>query len=897
MKDIKNIILSSYKRIISVIVILVLILILLAASLYQIKLYDGAFREEDWTSTPYVASTYTDSAKISENGIETDKTAEKIWDEMIDKGNDIEKYLDSPDELKKLMDAEIITQFPKTGNGDMDGIIEFERNTDGRKNKLTYIDKGTFDSYISSNNTDIVKYFTLDDSGNALVGVIDSESEEVTTNDSEIVISDYTETLSENNKVSDGKYSRSEQVASSVSINYKNFVSKYTMPFQYLWALLIVGEDKDFVLELADLVADSEITISLYDNITTTTTKDKYTYNKENKTETYAEVKAVNNFGITDYPKTFPIDVVDEETESTDYNVVHTTIYKSNNFVYDLTKANVWMIDYSKEYTCSDDEDPTTENEEIQIEDTDYVEKPNSPENSNDNPNLLQNSHALELANSAKRYIQTRLEQQGDTENINNVVVNVDYVRCRYYSRVINKKENISETTSLNGYTSGNVESNPKIENNADEVNFITILNKREHKSAKKKLANEITSWLIEILESNPDTINMIDLTKYLINKATGKSVEEFDFSEYEPDAFNDYATVVGDYVVKTDESNSAPVITEKIKLEKGLKLWLKNSSSQKQNALSVIDTVIDCQEEYNVNAVFIYAFLRNETGIGTANTNWVNRDNNWGSWNLGHKFSSPQENIETIARGISTGSIYFTQGRITVSAIGEKYCPNTADYPTQCEGWIEAVQKYMKGLYSAMGVETSTSYGPDANGGAGTIGTYTSTNGRRFNLYLQGSGAPWANEDYGNSHSMAQAGCGPTAAAIIASGYNGNITPSTVRAQVVQLFGLGNHSNAGWMERAINIILPEVSTSITNSFNETKIKQCLKSGGQVWLVVGNCKYTSGAHCISLIDYKESGNKVYVAHGTARSMPYGWEALSYIKRYYKNDGVLYVGGN
>ena len=45
----------------------------------------------------------------------------------------------------------------------------------------------------------------------------------------------------------------------------------------------------------------------------------------------------------------------------------------------------------------------------------------------------------------------------------------------------------------------------------------------------------------------------------------------------------------------------------------------------------------------------------------------------------------------------------------------------------------------------------------------------------------------------------------------------------------------------------------------------------------------------------ALIDYKDS-NKVYVAHGTARSRPYGWDDLSYIRQYIKYNSILYVGG-
>lgn len=192
----------------------------------------------------------------------------------------------------------------------------------------------------------------------------------------------------------------------------------------------------------------------------------------------------------------------------------------------------------------------------------------------------------------------------------------------------------------------------------------------------------------------------------------------------------------------------------------------------------------------------------------------------------------------------------------------------------------------------------SSNSESSVATGGVGTIGVYTATNGKKYNLYLQGSGAPWANEDYGDSHNMAAAGCGPTAGAIIASSYNADITPSTFRKAVVDLYGLGNHSSPTWIGNAFKKLLPQVNTEVGSTFDENKIKQCLKNSGQVWLIV-NKKYTSASHCIALIDYKENSQgqgMVYVAHGTAKSRPYGWDTLNTVKSCYKPSGLLYIGG-
>ena len=244
----------------------------------------------------------------------------------------------------------------------------------------------------------------------------------------------------------------------------------------------------------------------------------------------------------------------------------------------------------------------------------------------------------------------------------------------------------------------------------------------------------------------------------------------------------------------------------------------------------------------------------------------------------------------------MKNGDIYFTKGNNIVSKIGAIYCPNEPEHPTQGDEWIKDVNNYMSELYSYMdiSVQSSSDSTSVAKGGKGTIGVYTSSTGRKYNLYLQGRPAPWAGEDYGDSRSMALAGCGPTAEAIIASSYNADITPSTTRKDIVDKLGTGNHSSANWIGQSLKRLVPGIKTRVAN-FNENEIKNCIKNSGQVWLVVQHCPYTSGAHCIALIDYKDS-NQVYVAHGTAKSRKHGWDSLKNIKSYLKTNPILYVGG-
>lgn len=66
--------------------------------------------------------------------------------------------------------------------------------------------------------------------------------------------------------------------------------------------------------------------------------------------------------------------------------------------------------------------------------------------------------------------------------------------------------------------------------------------------------------------------------------------------------------------------------------------------------------------------------------------------------------------------------------------------------------------------------------------------------------------------------------GCGPTAEAIIASAYNGNITPETTRADIVKYNGQGNHSSADVIAKSLKRLVPGIKTEVAG-WSDTKIK------------------------------------------------------------------------
>lgn len=252
-------------------------------------------------------------------------------------------------------------------------------------------------------------------------------------------------------------------------------------------------------------------------------------------------------------------------------------------------------------------------------------------------------------------------------------------------------------TTSYNVYIQEATTVTKKTDKNSTTDNFVTLFIK--YQKANKNILSS-PEWLFEMLEGSSKTSDMIDIVKYLLYKATEKSygVTELDLDIFDPSKFKYNSALAGDLIVKTDEVNAAPTV-DKLTLQNGIKNWV--SGKQQENALMVLDKLLECEEKYKLNAVFIYALLQQECSIGTANSSWV-KENNWMSLtSLGHiKYESPQANIDKGCKNIAQGSYYFKMGRYSLYEIGEVYC---ADPPPP--EWANGIKEKMLALYNACGI------------------------------------------------------------------------------------------------------------------------------------------------------------------------------------------------
>ena len=148
---------------------------------------------------------------------------------------------------------------------------------EGEISYLTYKPYTEFTSLIESKSSEVLNYFTIDSEYNLIVaGWSNVETtytftglDEYTSEEQEAIKSEYPE---------DGKEG-SYNVYKCRSIPYQDYISKYSLNFEFLISLLATTKDADFCKEIAKIAEKSYIVITLHEehSITTTTTTTNYT--------------------------------------------------------------------------------------------------------------------------------------------------------------------------------------------------------------------------------------------------------------------------------------------------------------------------------------------------------------------------------------------------------------------------------------------------------------------------------------------------------------------------------------------------------------------------------------------------------------------------------------------
>lgn len=398
-------------------------------------------------------------------------------------------------------------------------------------------------------------------------------------------------------------YSSTEYTMTTTNVNYQEMVEPYTMPFDMLWALLVVGEDKDFIFEIANLIYNSDIEITVHDNLTTNIDVDEWHYTQRTRADVYAYIVAKCEGQSTS-------GIVGEHTHDPDPNIpdkeyvtTKTVITQTNTITTALTRANVWIVDYQNDYTY--DTSGGSENKStINKDDETY----------SDTPSSTGNSYSCEHIDSKKEELRLNVIGKAIDSGDNSVPsVTFDYnIDVEYYTKYINIYDNVKNTVTTQRYVAGTPTLKEKTDKKSDEPNFVTIFNKGKY-SKNRSAIKDASSWFFEIIETNESTADMLDLMKYLLYKATGVDygVTEFDFNIFYPSTL--ITAGEGDYVVDITKSPSNIVIKD---LET-LKLAFSGYSNDRV-LQQYAYYFLECQEKYNVNAVFAAAVSITESSAGT---------------------------------------------------------------------------------------------------------------------------------------------------------------------------------------------------------------------------------------------------------------------------------------
>ena len=320
-------------------------------------------------------------------------------------------------------------------------------------------------------------------------------------------------------------------------INYQEFVSGYTMPFEYLWSFLTVGQEEEFVSELADLVYGSEIFITVHDNLRINTNISTDTYTKMKKAIAKDVTVSVNyEDDITYYddkgnPHTYTtggtatqVGGPFENEQAFPYTTIHTVITSTNTLEIKLTEANVWIVEYKQEFTSQ----APPKDEKLQDnpqKDQPYTVTP---------PTADHTAIGDALGESYRDSVEASYSAAHTRASASLTGMNTEY-----YTAVVGRNINVYTKTEGLIYVSSPATVREKVELTGDENNFVKIYTSPKHATTASNI-HSAPDWLYLLLSQNSSTANMVDVTKYLLYKATDYDygVQSYDFSVYKPENF-----------------------------------------------------------------------------------------------------------------------------------------------------------------------------------------------------------------------------------------------------------------------------------------------------------------------------------------------------------------------
>lgn len=315
--------------------------------------------------------------------VDWEKEVEEMLENLKKKNYKIDKYLDKSlqkEHLKNYLKAAIVTQYPDLRSAkeitkdraeipanETQGCIKIKRFIDSETKSfagssltnpvdskdnamyLTYMPYSKFSELITNADKSALNYFSLDSSNNLVVAGWE-------TLDVDVSIEQIAGDPDPNPDPAPEPRAQEYEKLVEKKINYVNQVSNYTMPFSYLWSLLVYGNDEDFVNDLAKLVIDTDIVIGGYDatNIKETT-----------YTKTYTKTYTINKTaGIGDYAPTeggYAAKAESTEVKTCKYKVTEQHKLRTDTPSLKVKYANTWTAIYNNKYKVTSKKEDSSE--------------------------------------------------------------------------------------------------------------------------------------------------------------------------------------------------------------------------------------------------------------------------------------------------------------------------------------------------------------------------------------------------------------------------------------------------------------------------------------------------------------------------------------------------------
>ncbi len=282
------------------------------------------------------------------------------------------------------------------------------------------------------------------------------------------------------------------ELKTNTAMNLKTALEKYMMPYEYLLYFYIDTDYQPFVEDLANEVMNSEIIMAVQDNITTT--------------HTIETVEQRRNANVSQ----FDTDWASVSRTETTTETVSTKV--------DLTYVSTWCVKTYQENSYSEAV-INLGNEEEKIVDVPGKVTEIGPSSSTTSDNVI-------VDNAEGRYYYYEEDEDGNRER----------KEATYHYDIL--EHTITETHTIsNSYEKGDYKTEGR------ENVFVQLYN-QNGMIAKVRTSD----YLFSIIENNERTANLLDLTKYLIYKATNVpyGVLEFDFEEYTLESFTSVSGIYG---------------------------------------------------------------------------------------------------------------------------------------------------------------------------------------------------------------------------------------------------------------------------------------------------------------------------------------------------------------